>query len=378
MHVLGSEAEMGESSGGSVDDEETEPTGGPTGGPIAPLGRFRAPDDGVGARVGVDLDRPHAALVVGKRGAGKTHTLAVLAEGVAAADALAPVVIDPMGVLDGLAVDGGTVHRRPRVRPDAVPPSAWPALLDLDPAGAVGSLVWRAVAESAGSSVAAAREHVGDADAARATRRAADAHLALAAEWDAFDPDGIGPRALASGTPTVLDCSRLPPAAAGAVCAAVARGLYDARVREAIDRLPWLFVDEAHAFFDGVAGDALATLLTRGRAPGVSLACATQRPAALPAVAVSQADLLVAHRLHSRADIDALAAARPLAVADGLADRLPAGVGEALVVDDVSETAPTVRVRARRTPDRGAGPRASGVRTDEADTVDREGGGREE
>ncbi|GAA0211030.1 ATP-binding protein [Halobaculum roseum] len=359
MHVIGNEGEgirfpekPGDIDGSGSGERRT-------GGPVAPLGRYRAPDDSVGARVGVDIDRPHAALVVGKRGAGKTHTLAVLAEGVAAADGLAPVVVDPMGVLDGLAADGGVVHRRPRVRPDAVPPAAWPALLDLDPAGAVGSLVWRAVAEAATPSVAGAREYVADADAERATRRAADAHLALAAEWDAFDPDGLTPRALASDEPTVLDCSGVPAPAAGAVCAAVARGLYEARVREEMDRLPWLFVDEAHAFFDGVAGDALATILTRGRAPGVSLACATQRPAALPAVAVSQADLLVAHRLHSRADIDALAAARPLAVADSLAERLPTGVGEALVVDDASETASTVRVRERRTPDGGASPRAS-------------------
>ncbi len=136
-------------------------------------------------------------------------------------------------------------------------------------------------------------------------------------------------------------------------------GLYDARVRRAIDRLPWLFIDEAHAFFDGVAGAALATILTRGRSPGVSLACATQRPAALPAVAVSQADLLVAHRLHSRADIDALGAARPVALEGDLAGRLPTSVGEALVVDDASETATTVRVRERRTPDGGASPRVS-------------------
>ena len=219
--------------------------------------------------------------------------------------------------------------------------------------------MWRAVAESLAPTIAAAREYVADTDAGSATRRAADAHLALAAEWDAFDPDGVTPRALASGEPTVLDCSGLAPAAAGAVCAAVARGLYDARFRDAVDRLPWLFVDEAHAFFDGVASASPATPLTRGRTPGVLLACATQRPAALPSVTVSQADLLMAHRLHSRADIDALASARPLAVAGDLADRLSTGVGEALVVDDASETATTVRVRERRTPDDGANPRAS-------------------
>ncbi|MXR42462.1 ATPase [Halobaculum sp. WSA2] len=359
MHVIGTE-KGGTGYGCEPESHDwREPVARDGAAPVAPLGRFRATDDSVGARVAVDIDGPHAALVVGKRGSGKTHTLAVLAEGVAAAEGLAPVAIDPMGVLAGLAADGGTVHRRPRVKPDAVPPPAWPALLDLDPAGAVGSLVWRAVAESSAVSIAAAREYVADADAARATRRAADTHLALAAEWDAFDPDGLAPRTLATGEPTVLDCSGLPQAAAGAVCAAVARGLYDARGRESIERLPWLFVDEAHAFFDGVAGDALATLLTRGRTPGVSLACATQRPAALPPVAVSQADLLVAHRLHSRADIDTLAAARPLAVDDDLGERLPTGVGEALVVDDATETATAVRIRERRTPDYGVSPRAS-------------------
>ncbi len=206
----------------------------------------------------------------------------------------------------------GTVHRRPRIRPDALPAAAWPGLFGLDRTGAVGSLVWRAVADRDRPTVAAAREYVADADAARAARRGADAQLALAERWDVFDPDGLTAADLADGDATVLDCSALPPAAATAVCAAVARALYDARVRGTIRRLPWLFVDEAHAFFGGVAGDALATLLTRGRAPGVSLVCATQRPAALPDVAVSQADLLVAHRLHGRADLDALRGPDPV------------------------------------------------------------------
>ncbi|MFC7097865.1 ATP-binding protein [Halobaculum marinum] len=327
----------------------------------APLGRFRAGDGSAGARVAVDLDRPHAALIVGKRGSGKTHTLAVVAEGVAATPGVAPVVIDPMGVLGGLAECGGSVHRRPRVRPDAVAAAAWPALLDLDPAGPVGSLVWRAVAERDGATLAAARDAVADADAERATRRAADAHLALAQRWDVFDPAGLTPADLTGGDVTVLDCSGLSPTALDAVSAAVARSLYEARVAEDVSRLPWLFVDEAHAVFDGVAGGALETLLTRGRAPGVSLVCATQRPAALPAVAVSQADLLLAHRLRGRADVEALRDARPKPLADDLRSRLPTGVGEALVVDDATETATTVAVRERWTTDGGASARASRV-----------------
>jgi len=164
---------------------------------------------------------------------------------------------------------------------------------------------------------------------------------------------------VADGTPTVIDLAGVPDAAAAAVVRAVARGLYDARIADEPSRLPWLLVDEAHAFFGGVAEPALRTLLTRGRAPGVSVVCATQRPAALPSVAVSQSDLIVSHRLTAARDVDGLAEADATYLAGDIASRLPDGVGEALVVDDATETAHTVRVRERRTPHGGGSPRAS-------------------
>jgi DNA helicase HerA-like ATPase len=141
----------------------------------------------------------------------------------------------------------------------------------------------------------------------------------------------------------------------------VARGLYEARVAGRLDGygLPWLLVDEAHVAFDGVAAPALETLLTRGRAPGVSLVCATQRPGALPPVVASQSDLLVAHRLTAEADVAALSACEATYVEGRLRDRLPADRGEALVVDDHTESVHVVRVRERETRHEGASPRAS-------------------
>nr|WP_267903052.1 glutamate-1-semialdehyde 2,1-aminomutase [Halobacterium bonnevillei] len=133
-----------------------------------------------------------------------------------------------------------------------------------------------------------------------------------------------------------------------AVVAAVADDLYRAAVA-GNRRLPWLLVDEAHACATGVAADAIETLYTRGRAPGASVVLATQRPSALPEVAVSQSDLLVAHRLTAGKDVDALAATRPTYLAESLAERLPARTGDALVVDDATETVCSVRVRERRT-----------------------------
>ncbi|ELZ43857.1 hypothetical protein C463_09334 [Halorubrum californiense DSM 19288] len=344
----------------------------------ARIGSFLARDGSAGAAVGVDLDRPHAGVVFGKRGTGKSYTLGVLAEELADADGVVPVVVDPMGVFGGLEAAGDRVVD-PAVRPASIPPSAWPDLLGLDPASGPGSLVWRVVADAvdaeggAGSgtndaaggnllspSLAALREAVDAVDAPPETRRAAANHLRLAESWGVFDADAPPVASLATdGDPAVLDLAGVPDAAASAVVRAVARGLYDARIDGGLDRLPWLLVDEAHAFFGGVADPALRTLLTRGRAPGVSVVCATQRPAALPSVAVSQSDLLVSHRLTAARDVDRLAEAEATYLAGDLAARLPEGVGEALVVDDATETAHTVRIRERRTPHEGESPRAS-------------------
>lgn len=344
MHVLG-----------RADDSERLPTG--------HLGCYRARDGSAGAAVGVDFDRPHAGVVVGKRGSGKSYTVGVLAEGAARADGVAPVVVDPMGVFSGLtrgeADVPATVETTPHVRADTLPPSVWPTLLGLDTTGTAGTLVWEAATET--GSLTAMREYVTDASVGATATRAAVNHLRLADSWGVFATDGLRARDLAGDEVTVLDVSGQRPAAMNAVCAAVARSLYDARTQARIDRLPWLFVDEAHAFFDGIAADALRTLLTRGRAPGVSLLAATQRPGALPAVALSQADLLVAHRLTATADIEALAAAQPAYLGESLASRLPRGTGEALVVDDASESVHDVSVRVRDTPHGGASARASDV-----------------
>ncbi|WP_096393998.1 ATP-binding protein [Halorubrum trapanicum] len=329
----------------------------------ARIGSFLARDGSAGAPVGVDLDRPHAGVVFGKRGTGKSYTLGVLAEEIADADGVVPIVADPMGVFGGLEAAGGRAVD-PAVRPASIPPSTWPDLLGLDPASGPGSLVWRVVADAvdggSSPSLATLREAVDAADAPAETRRAAANHLRLADSWGVFDADAPPVASLAAdGNPTVLDLAGVADAAAAAVVRAVARGLYDARIDGDLPRLPWLLVDEAHAFFDGIAEPALRTLLTRGRAPGVSLVCATQRPAALPSVAVSQSDLLVSHRLTAARDVDRLAEAEATYLAGDLASRLPEGVGEALVVDDATETAHTVRIRERRTPHEGESPRAS-------------------
>ncbi|MFC7176614.1 ATP-binding protein [Halosegnis marinus] len=318
-------------------------------GPALPLGRYRARDGSAGARVRLDCARPHAACVVGKRGSGKSNTLAVLAEGLCGVAGAVPVVVDPMGAFRGLRGAGATV-REPRVRADAIPPAEWPGLVGLDATTGSGALV--AAAARATGTLAGMCDHVAGSDASPDTCRVAGTRLARAREWDVFDPAGLA----APTEPTVLDLAGVPERAANAVVRAVAAGLYERRVADE-GPLPWLLVDEAHAFLGGAARPALDRLLTRGRAPGVSVVLATQRPDALPATAVSQADLLVAHRLTGRADTGAVAGARGAYVDGPVADRIPAGVGEALVFDDATERAHGVRVAERATPHGGGAPR---------------------
>jgi hypothetical protein len=338
-------------------------TGGPEEGPVAPLGAYRARDGSAGAGLAVDVDSPHAILVVGKRGYGKSYTLGVLAEGLSRAPGLAPVVLDPMGEFQSLAdgAQGGEpvpaeVISFPRVPSGALDPRSWCRLLGLSPESGAGGLVWQAAA--AADSLVAMREHVTGTDAPPADVRAAVNHLDLAATWSVFDPGGLAPDRLAGGAATVLDLSGLDAAPMNAVVLGVAETLYRARVAGRIDRLPWLLVDEAGTFFEGVAADALETVLERGRSPGVSLVLATQRPSTVPGAARSQSTLLLAHRLTSRTELEALARTRPTYLSATLEEHVPTTPGEAVVVDDVSESVQTVAIRSRDTPHGGETPRA--------------------
>jgi len=320
----------------------------------------------MGASVGLDLDGPHAVSVVGKRGYGKSYTLGVLAEELARTRGLAPVVVDPVGVFDSLAAGvrdedrqavPASVLSNPSVPATALDPRSWCSLLGLSPESGAGALVWQAAGSA--DTLAEMIAHVEAAEAPVVDRRAARNHLELAATWGVFDPDGLSVATLGTDAVSVLDVSGLDPAPRNAVVRAVTESLFRARVTDDLVRFPWLLVDEAHAFFDGIADDALGRVLTRGRAPGVSLVLATQRPSGLPDVALSQSDVLLAHRLTSTTDRKALRAVRPDAMDEVLDERLPEHPGGAVLVDDTTESIHAVSVRRRHTPHAGGNPSVS-------------------
>lgn len=335
--------------------------------PTGRLGRYRALDGSDGAALYLDLDHPHAILVVGKRGYGKSFTLGVIAEELARTDGVAPVVVDPMGVFTTLAQDAvgdsvpAAIIDHPTIEPNSLDPQSWCSLLDLSPESGAGSLVWRAAREE--STLCDMKTYVRETDAPGDDRRAAVNHLVLAEGWDIFDPGGLDAQALAGNEVTVLDVSGLDSAPMNAVCRGVCETLYHARIRRQIRHLPWVLVDEAHTFFEGLADAALKLVLTRGRAPGVSLVTATQRPSALPAVAISQSDVLLSHRLTSQDDLQALVHAQPTYLDASLEDRMPTEPGEVTIVDDSTETVHAARIRPRDTPHGGDSPGVSEIIT---------------
>ncbi len=129
--------------------------------------------------------------------------------------------------------------------------------------------------------------------------------------------------------------------------------------------LVWLFIDEIHEFLPDKgktsATDALIQILREGRQPGLSLVMATQQPGALARDAITQADIIISHRVTALPDITALNEIMQsylLADIKKYMDDLPALKGSAIILDDNSERIYPCRIRPRFTWHGGEAPTA--------------------
>lgn len=92
-------------------------------------------------------------------------------------------------------------------------------------------------------------------------------------------------------------------------------------------------------------------LITQGRQPGISTVFITQQPAKLHETAIAQADLVIAHRLTAKPDLDALGAImQTYALEDirKMISDLPKTKGSAVILDDNSERLFNIQVRPRQ------------------------------
>ncbi len=116
--------------------------------------------------------------------------------------------------------------------------------------------------------------------------------------------------------------------------------------------LCWVIIDEAHEFLGrdekNLASDALIALLREGRQPGISLVLATQQPGKVHDDVLTQADIVLSHRVTAKRDVDALNGMMQSYMEKGLVDAmnsLPDERGSAVILDDTSERLYSLRVR---------------------------------
>jgi len=120
--------------------------------------------------------------------------------------------------------------------------------------------------------------------------------------------------------------------------------------------LVWIFIDEAHEFLpregETVATAPLVQSIREGRQPGISMVLATQQPGKLHTDVLTQADLIISHRVTSKLDVEALNSIMqtylPYALQKYL-DLLPNLPGSAIVLDDNQERIYPIQIKPRQT-----------------------------
>ncbi len=137
----------------------------------------------------------------------------------------------------------------------------------------------------------------------------------------------------------------------------VSRGLqFSSEIEKKENPLVWLFIDEAHEFLPDkektIATDALIQLLREGRQPGISVVLATQQPGKIHQDVMTQSDIVIAHRVTSQPDLEALNHIMQSYLLNSIKkymDDLPSLKGSAIILDDNSERIYPVRIRPRFT-----------------------------
>jgi len=116
--------------------------------------------------------------------------------------------------------------------------------------------------------------------------------------------------------------------------------------------LIWFILDEAHELLPAIgktaATDALVTILREGRQPGISLLLITQQPGKIHSDVLTQSDIVLAHRLTAKIDVEAFNSMMQSYLGDTLTSYLnilPADPGAAIVLDDNSERLYPIQVR---------------------------------
>jgi hypothetical protein len=360
----------------------------------------------------MDVSRPHIVLIVGKRGSGKSYTGAVIAEEIMnlpdeIKSSLSVLMIDTMGIFwsmknpnekdltlladwnlrpksfqtrnivplgltdfydkAGISYDGTFA-----IRPSDLSAGDWALTFGINLYESSGILLERVIKNLQGidytiSDIVGMIEKDERSDD---KEKQALINRFLAAEtWGIFSYEATPiEKFLQAGIATVLDISLQEWNVRNLMLGILAREIYEARASarreeeialiggEEAKKIPmtWIIVDEAQNFIpsnmETTASHDMLRLLTQGRQPGISMVLITQQPNKLHETAITQADLVISHRLTAKPDLDSLASIMQTYLLEdirkGIID-LPKTKGSAVILDDNSERLFNMQVRPR-------------------------------
>ncbi len=276
------------------------------------------------------------------------------------------------------------------IRPIDVDPSDWCNTFNFNPNSAEGVLISKICQELKKRGVSYALEELitevsKDQESEKVVKNVVINEFEKALGWEIFSREGTALKDIvARGQVTVLDVSPYATMASGwdikaLVVSLICRTLFNQRMLarkteefKSVDAamhyftkedeekmnepLVWVAIDEAHELLprEGktAATDALITILREGRQPGISLILATQQPAKIHTDVMTQSDIVIAHRLTAKMDIDALGSLMQSYMRQGLdaeLDILPRVKGAAVIFDDANERLFPVQMRPRFT-----------------------------
>ncbi len=213
-----------------------------------------------------------------------------------------------------------------------------------------------------------------DKESSNEIKKALKSRFIAAKDWQLFEKEGTKvDDILKPGMISILDISHYMRMSEswsirGIVIALLARKIFqerlEARKAEEYGKITgrekkevpmiWLMIDEAHQFMPNegstVAMGPLLTIIKEGREPGISMLMITQRPDKLHPDALSQSDIVLSHRLTSKADLAALRSIMQTYMLEdiqGYINSLPKQKGAAIIMDDNSERIFPMQVRPR-------------------------------
>jgi len=285
------------------------------------------------------------------------------------------------------------------IQPSDFDPSDWALTFDIDENSALGVLLVRIINKMLRSGklfdiddiIAAIKE---DKESDKTTKYALINKFEVAKTWGLFKKQGtLLADIVKGGQVTVLDVSCYATQANGWKIKSLLLGLISkklfiqrmiARKKEEfqdIQRrrsflsdisqekqefpLVWIVVDEAHEFLPRQgktsASDALIAILREGRQPGINLILATQQPGKIHTDAITQADIVLSHRLTAKIDVDALSVIAQSYMHDTIETSLnvlPRVKGAGILFDDTNERLFEFQIRPRFTWHGGEAPTA--------------------